>query len=93
MAVSGGTTPALFFEALSQRTLDWPNVTVTLVDERFVGRRQSPFQRGAGETQPVAERRGDGALRAARQRVAAGLEACVRAADHVVALHRAGSTP
>ncbi len=36
LAVSGGTTPAKFFQALSRRTLDWSKVTVTLVDERFV---------------------------------------------------------
>lgn len=36
LAVSGGTTPALFFRALSNKTIDWPNVTITLVDERFV---------------------------------------------------------
>lgn len=36
LAVSGGSTPKLFFEALSHRTLDWSKVTVTLVDERFV---------------------------------------------------------
>ena len=35
LAVSGGTTPALFFEALSRRQLDWHKVVVTLVDERF----------------------------------------------------------
>jgi 6-phosphogluconolactonase len=36
LAVSGGTTPALFFEALSHKDLDWAKVIVTLVDERFV---------------------------------------------------------
>lgn len=36
LAVSGGTTPARFLGALSQHDLDWPKVTVTLVDERFV---------------------------------------------------------
>lgn len=36
LAVSGGTTPALFFQTLSQADLDWARVTVTLVDERFV---------------------------------------------------------
>jgi 6-phosphogluconolactonase len=36
IAVSGGTTPGLFFRALSSRDLDWAKVTVTLVDERFV---------------------------------------------------------
>jgi 6-phosphogluconolactonase len=36
IAVSGGSTPKAFFKALSSRNIDWPNVTVTLVDERFV---------------------------------------------------------
>lgn len=36
LAVSGGSTPTRFFEVLSGRDIDWPKVTVTLVDERFV---------------------------------------------------------
>ncbi len=36
LAVSGGSTPKLFFEALSAKALFWDKVTVTLVDERFV---------------------------------------------------------
>jgi 6-phosphogluconolactonase len=36
LAVSGGSTPKAFFEALSNRMIDWPKVKVTLVDERFV---------------------------------------------------------
>lgn len=36
MAVSGGSTPKAFFQALSSRSIDWPKVTITLVDERFV---------------------------------------------------------
>lgn len=36
LAVSGGTTPARFFAALSQIPIAWDKVTVTLVDERFV---------------------------------------------------------
>jgi len=36
LAVSGGTTPALFFRTLAEADIDWPRVTVTLVDERFV---------------------------------------------------------
>ena len=36
LAVSGGTTPALFFRKLSDADVDWSRVTVTLVDERFV---------------------------------------------------------
>jgi 6-phosphogluconolactonase len=36
LAVSGGTTPAKFFAALSTIPIAWDKVTVTLVDERFV---------------------------------------------------------
>ena len=35
-AASGGKTPLRFFQALSQRSLDWSKVIVTLVDERWV---------------------------------------------------------
>ena len=34
--VSGGNTPALFFEHLSKTEISWDKVTVTLVDERQV---------------------------------------------------------
>lgn len=36
LAVSGGTTPVKFFEALSAMKLDWSAVTVTLADDRWV---------------------------------------------------------
>ena len=36
LAVSGGSTPKRFFKVLSTRKLDWKNVIVTLVDERWV---------------------------------------------------------
>ncbi|MBZ8134984.1 6-phosphogluconolactonase [Afifella sp. IM 167] len=36
LAVSGGSTPKLFFEKLALRDLDWEHVTITLVDERWV---------------------------------------------------------
>jgi 6-phosphogluconolactonase len=36
LAVSGGTTPKHFFDVLSREKLDWANVQVTLVDERWV---------------------------------------------------------
>ncbi len=36
LAVSGGTTPALFLAALSTQAIDWSKVVVTLVDERQV---------------------------------------------------------
>ncbi|MGO4128634.1 6-phosphogluconolactonase [Inquilinus sp. YAF38] len=37
LAVSGGRTPTRFFEALSQKPVEWARVDVTLVDERWVG--------------------------------------------------------
>jgi 6-phosphogluconolactonase len=37
LAVSGGSTPKGFFCALSQHTLPWQKVTITLADERWVG--------------------------------------------------------
>lgn len=36
LAVSGGSTPKLFFDTLSTAELDWESVTVTLIDERWV---------------------------------------------------------
>ncbi|MDG0969076.1 MAG: 6-phosphogluconolactonase [Porticoccaceae bacterium] len=36
LVVSGGRTPKGFFHLLSQHSLDWRNVTVTLADERWV---------------------------------------------------------
>ena len=36
LAVSGGTTPTVFFEHLAREKLDWARVTVTLVDDRSV---------------------------------------------------------
>ena len=37
LAVSGGSTPKRFFEVLAARDdLDWDNVVITLVDERWV---------------------------------------------------------
>lgn len=36
LAVSGGRSPIPLFQALAQALIDWPRVTLTLVDERFV---------------------------------------------------------
>lgn len=36
LAVSGGSTPRLLFQQLSKADIGWSNVTVVLVDERFV---------------------------------------------------------
>ena len=36
IAVSGGSTPKGFFKALSQKSLPWQSITITLADERWV---------------------------------------------------------
>lgn len=36
LMVSGGRSPIAFFEALSQKDLDWANVSIGLADERIV---------------------------------------------------------
>jgi len=36
LAVSGGSTPKAFFQALSVKPMAWDKVKITLVDERFV---------------------------------------------------------
>jgi 6-phosphogluconolactonase len=36
LAVSGGSTPALFFKALAQQPLDFAKLTLIMVDERWV---------------------------------------------------------
>jgi 6-phosphogluconolactonase len=41
LAVSGGTTPALFLAALAQQAIEWSRVTVTLTDERWVAPTQA----------------------------------------------------
>lgn len=46
LAVSGGSTPAGLYQALSTRELDWARVTVALVDERWV----RPGETGSNET-------------------------------------------
>lgn len=45
IALSGGVTPSLLYLALAARKIDWPNVTATLVDERFV----PPSSKGSNE--------------------------------------------
>jgi len=37
LVVPGGRTPEDFLTRLGKRQLDWPNITVTLCDERWVG--------------------------------------------------------
>jgi len=36
LVVSGGSTPAHYFTALSSRDIDWPRIAITLADERRV---------------------------------------------------------
>lgn len=36
LAVSGGSTPKGFFNALSKKSLPWQSITITLADERWV---------------------------------------------------------
>lgn len=36
LAVSGGSTPRLYFPRIAASALDWPRVSVTLVDDRWV---------------------------------------------------------
>jgi 6-phosphogluconolactonase len=50
LAVSGGSTPKGFFAALSNKDIDWQNVTVTLADERWVD-----FESEASNTRLVHE--------------------------------------
>jgi 6-phosphogluconolactonase len=50
LAVSGGSTPKGFFTALSNKDIDWKNVTVTLADERWV-----EFESDASNTRLVHE--------------------------------------
>ena len=45
LAVSGGTTPGILFDALSMRTAPWDKVSVTLSDERWI----APDQDGSNE--------------------------------------------
>lgn len=58
-AVSGGSTPAPLFEAMSESGLDWENIQVALVDERWVDidhpRSNEAFMRGALARRAAAE--------------------------------------
>ena len=41
LMVSGGSTPAPLYEALSKSDLDWKNINIALVDERWVDKQHS----------------------------------------------------
>ncbi|MCI5046342.1 MAG: 6-phosphogluconolactonase [Aquisalinus sp.] len=45
IALSGGSTPAALYQALSERPCNWPDVTGILVDERWV----PPTDKGSNE--------------------------------------------
>ena len=47
LAVSGGTTPKRFLERLAQTGIDWADVTVLLVDERWVPEIERALEHGA----------------------------------------------
>jgi 6-phosphogluconolactonase len=61
LAVSGGKSPIPMFEALREQALDWPRVTVVLVDERVV-----PHGHAASNTALVREHLLQGPAAAAR---------------------------
>ncbi|MEW9807758.1 6-phosphogluconolactonase [Mesorhizobium marinum] len=61
IAVSGGSTPALLFAALSRSAIDWKRVTVTLIDERLV-----PADSPRSNAKLVADRLLQGPAAAAR---------------------------
>ncbi|MEM8772428.1 MAG: 6-phosphogluconolactonase [Pseudomonadota bacterium] len=46
LALSGGSTPAALYGELCQRDLEWKNIRITLVDERWV----APGEEGSNET-------------------------------------------
>lgn len=46
LLVSGGRSPVAFMEALSEQTLDWAKVSVSLVDERWVPAEHSDSNAG-----------------------------------------------
>jgi 6-phosphogluconolactonase len=84
LAVSGGSTPKGLFQCLSHCDLDWSNICVTLVDERWVGLdsldsneqmlRDNLLQNNAMKTHIVglktADARGEDGLPETRKRIA-----------------------
>jgi 6-phosphogluconolactonase len=60
LAVSGGTTPKLFFETLSRIDIPWRKVVVTLVDERQVPE-TSPRSNAALVRENLIQNRASGA--------------------------------
>ena len=87
LVVSGGSTPAPMFDALSNEALDWSRVGVTLADERAVPvddeASNERMVRARLLTNAAAEARFAGLYRADGdlERVAAGLDALTRPFD------------
>ncbi len=81
LAVSGGSTPIPFFEALNQMPLQWDKVQILLVDERFV-----PTSDDASNTRLVRHH-----LLKNHARQAKLIEVAVDAADAVAAAEETNS--
>ncbi len=56
LAVSGGSTPVPLFQSLSQAELAWENVTVTLVDDRWISPDESDSNDGLLHTHLLQNR-------------------------------------
>ena len=86
LAVSGGSTPALFFEHLSNADLDWEKVTITLVDERFVGEDHVRSNAGLVRRALLKNRAAGARFLPLVAGEAGDLGECESAADHAVAM-------
>ncbi|WP_206951518.1 6-phosphogluconolactonase [Trinickia acidisoli] len=84
LAVSGGTSPRPFFQALALESLDWARVDVTLVDDRWV-----PETDGASNAHLVRETLL--ARAAGEARFAPLVDVAVSLEAHVAALNAAPS--
>ncbi len=86
LAVSGGSTPALFFEALSRLDLDWAKVMVTLVDERFVAEDSPRSNAALVKRALLRERAAAARFLPLAGDVSAGLAASIDRVDHAIAM-------
>ena len=80
VAVSGGTTPGLFFRTLSNEELSWNDVAVVLVDERFVPM-SSPRSNARLVTENLMQNRAEAASFAGLYRPADTIEEAAYQAD------------
>jgi len=84
LVVSGGRSPVAFFQALAKQALDWPKITVSLADERWV-----PVEHADSNEGLVARYLLQGPAAKARffglYRNAANLDAAALAADQALA--------